>query len=281
MVNIKDSCARTQYIPHCNKCIEKARIIMNLNTELDEQKENLKIAHKKIENLERRAKEKNPFKIEDIQDNDKMVKFYTGLQNFLVVQWLYSRLKEKVPTLQYFTGSTSFSTKNYQECKSKRKPEKKPALSIESCLLLTLVRLRLGLTEMDLAFRNISQSLVSRILKTWVSFLARELNTFNILAKREDILRYYPKFFKKYKNVVGIIDCREVLEKPNLAKAQSRNTLKKLICITPGGIVSFISKSYGGAASDRFITESCGLINKLEHGDNLISDTKGLILVTC
>ena len=38
-------------------------------------------------------------------------------------------------------------------------------------------RLRVGLPEQDIAFRfGISQALVSRILVTWISFLARELS---------------------------------------------------------------------------------------------------------
>ena len=54
-------------------------------------------------------------------------------------------------------------------------------------------------------------------------------------------MRYYPKCFKRYKNVIGVIDCiKGILEKPSIAKAQSqtysayksRNAWKKLLCIT-------------------------------------------------
>ena len=93
-------------------------------------------------------------------------------------------------------------------------------------------------------------------------------------------MRYYLKCFKGYKNVIGIIDCTEgILEKPSIAKAQSqtysayksRNTWKKLPCITPAGTISFISRSYGGAAFDRYITETCGIVEKLQFRDNLIA----------
>ena len=41
---------------------------------------------------------------------------------------------------------------------------------------MTLVRLRQGLSEEDLAFRmKVSQSTVNRIVTTWISFLSREL----------------------------------------------------------------------------------------------------------
>ena len=79
--------------------------------------------------------------------------------------------------------------------------------------------------------------------------------------------------------LVYIIDCTEgILEKPSSAKAQSqtysayksRNTCK-LLCITPARTISFISKSYGGAASDRFITKTCGIVEKLQFSDNLMA----------
>ena len=65
-----------------------------------------------------------------------------------------------------------------------------------------------------------------------------------------------------------------------MAKAQSqtystyksRNTWKKLICITPAGTISFKSKCYGGYATDRFITEDCHILDKLQYGDNLMAD---------
>ena len=38
------------------------------------------------------------------------------------------------------------------------------------------------------------------------------------------------------------------------------------------GTISFISKCYGGCASDRFITEDCQILDKLQYGDNLIVD---------
>ena len=184
--------------------------------------------------------------------------------------WIYNRIHKKAEKLQYFRGDSSFTSKNYQTSKNKKKSGKKPSLSIENCLFLTLIRLRVGLTEIDLAFRfQVSQSLISRILTTWISFLSQELSPLIYWPKKEDVMRYYPKCFKGYKNVIGIIDCTEgILEKPSIARAQSqtysayksRNTWKKLLCITPAGTISIISRSYGGAAFDRYITETCGIV---------------------
>ena len=81
---------------------------------------------------------------------------------------------------------------------------------IENCLFLTLIRLQVGLTETDFAFYfQVSQSLISRILATWISFLSQELSPLIYRPREEDVLRYYAKYFKGYKNVIGTIDCTE------------------------------------------------------------------------
>ena len=60
----------------------------------------------------------------------------------------------------------------------------------------------------------------------------------------------------------------------NFQVKHDQNTWKKLIYITPAGAISFISKSYGGAALDRFITENCGSLDKLNEGDNIMADKR-------
>lgn len=47
-------------------------------------------------------------------------------------------------------------------------------------------------------------------------------------------------------------------------------TIKVLVAITPNGMVSFLSKAYGGRSSDRFITNDWGFLNKL--GDQVLAD---------
>lgn len=78
-----------------------------------------------------------------------------------------------------------------------------------------------------------------------------------------------------------IIDCFEVfIQRPKnlLARAQTwstykhSNTVKFLIGITPQGSISFLSKAWGGRASDKWITENCGLLRKLLPGDLVLAD---------
>ena len=78
--------------------------------------------------------------------------------------------------------------------------------------------------------------------------------------------------FRKYfeKKVAVIIDCFDIFsEKPSnlMARAQTwssykhHNTVKFLIAITPQGVISFLSKGWGGRVPDKHITEQCGFLN--------------------
>ena len=49
------------------------------------------------------------------------------------------------------------------------------------------------------------------------------------------------------------------------------NTAEFLIGIIPQGTASFISNGWGGRASVKFITEHCGLLNKLLPGDLVLA----------
>lgn len=101
--------------------------------------------------------------------------------------------------------------------------------------------------------------------------------------EREELWQTMPQCFQYSfgKKTTVIIDCFEVfIQKPAnlLARAQTfssykhHNTVKVLIGITPQGSISFVSKAWGGRTSDKFLTENCGLMNKLLPGDLVMAD---------
>lgn len=42
--------------------------------------------------------------------------------------------------------------------------------------------------------------------------------------------------------------------------------------MTPSGAISFVSETYEGSISDRKLVEVCGLLEKLEPGDEIMAD---------
>jgi len=88
-------------------------------------------------------------------------------------------------------------------------------------------------------------------------------------------------FRKNFKQCATIIDCFEVfMERPTNLKARAQtwsnykhhNTAKFLIGIAPQGAITFISKGWGGRASDVYITENCGILDNLVAGDLILAD---------
>ena len=45
-----------------------------------------------------------------------------------------------------------------------------------------------------------------------------------------------------------------------------------MISVTPDGLITVVSKLWGGNSSDRFITKSCGYLDKIEKGDLVMAD---------
>ena len=100
-------------------------------------------------------------------------------------------------------------------------------------------------------------------------FTFKELN---IWPEKEVIEMYMPFDFKeKFPSTRVILDATEIpIQKPSKVLAQSatwssyknRNTVKCMIGITPKGVVSHISKAFGGSASDRQIIENSDLLDE-------------------
>lgn len=100
---------------------------------------------------------------------------------------------------------------------------------------------------------------------------------------KEISIRHLPRYFREKfgDKRIFIIDCFEVeCETPMNPKAANshhssykmKHTAKFLIAMSPHGAVSFISNTYVGRCSDRYIAEHSGFLDLLEPGDVVLAD---------
>ena len=224
--------------------------------------------------------ETNKQKWETILKTDKLVKFYTGFQTKAVFELLYEYIEPKVVKMNYWRGSST--TKDRADISPRKKLGRQRKLCYKDEMLLTLMKLQLDLLLEDIAQRfGIAPSTVSSIITTWVKGIATILGPSVTMPPPENIKANLPKCFSKYKNLRGILDCTEVfIERPRDLKLQAltwsdykkHNTIKVLVVITPRGRIGFLSKVWGGRASDRHIVINSSFLDHVEPYDVYMAD---------
>jgi hypothetical protein len=148
---------------------------------------------------------------------------------------------------------------------------------------MTLVKLRTHLTNYELGiFFDINERQVSNVFITWINFMFVQWSEINWWPSRQLISFFAPKdFYHKFPKTRLVFDCTEVpITKPTQPVAQydtfssykNRNTVKVLVSISPGGLVTHVSQAYGGSTSDRQIVERSGLLAMCDPGDEVMGD---------
>ena len=153
--------------------------------------------------------------------------------------------------------------------------------------LLTLMRLRRGFVIQHLGMLfGISPTTASRIITTWIHFLAQQLNFLVAWPTQEQLQNRSIDAFKYFPNTIAVIDCTEFfIQKPSSTSAQRKtwsnykhhNTLKLLVACTPAGTITFLSELFTGNISDKQIVNKSGFLNRIQPGDNVMADRGFLI----
>ena len=150
------------------------------------------------------------------------MKTFTGLPSTKCFKCIFDHLLPKAAHMQYWRGpkqTTREASQHYGNrgmVLPKCRPGPGRKLDLEQEFLLTLMKLKLGIINEDLAFRFMVSSL-SSVFITWIKLMSKELSVLNIWPSKQQVKDTLPVCFKKlYRKVRCIIDCFECFtETPN------------------------------------------------------------------
>ena len=202
------------------------------------------------------------FSTASISGNDKACKMMTGL-NWIPFQTLCNYISSIIPN----------------------QVKHQTALPMNEQLFLTLVKLRHNIS-FDLLAKSRGIPKTTCIDSFWrcIDFLYAKIGCLVQMQDRDYLFRTIPPIFKqKFPRLVAIIDCFEVfIESPASLHARAvcyssykhHTTAKVFISCSPLGAINFVSKGYGGKASDVHIVRDCGYISLKYHnpGDQILAD---------
>ncbi|XP_019639903.1 PREDICTED: uncharacterized protein LOC109481748 [Branchiostoma belcheri] len=270
----------------CPGCTQKQMKIDSLEHRVEElEQEITSLKTQQVKSGGKSSGKKKVFTADTLKtDND--INQCTGLRSKQAFNDMYRYLEPHAQKLTYWKSTESSPKTKRPTTKGNGTPRKrgsKRKLSLREEFLLTLMRLRLGLTINFLAILfGLVPSSCSQIVSTWVRFLSGTLQPLIVWPSRHAISTTLPTQFKnKCSRIRCIMDCTEIfIERPRNLEMQAatwsdykkHNTMKVLVGITPNGHISFLSKAYGGRASDVSITRKSGFLDLVEPNDVIMAD---------
>ena len=210
-----------------------------------------------------------------------------------IIYWNMKASKNKsIDTSLLFDSDEESAQSGGSDSDSDSGTERNHILGIEDEFLLVLMKLRLGLTNLDLAIRfRVSEATVSNIFITWLYFLHIRLGALKVWPHRRVILDNMPRNFKEeHPNNIIIINCNKlktpcpsslVLQSQSYSNYKSTNTLKSLVGVDPKGGFMFVSQLYTGSISDKQVVTRSGFlellsskkeVSEVEDGDSIMVD---------
>ena len=152
-------------------------------------------------------------------------------------------------------------------------------------IFFTMMKLRCSKSDTELSIMfGIWNSTVSQVFSTMIRFLFYHLKDMTPWLPKDAVELFTPLDFKsKYSGTRVILDGTEFfVQKPSVVQDQSatwssyknHSTLKSMIGISPRGVVTHVSQTYGGCTSDRQIIERSDLVKKgmFEKGNSIMAD---------
>ena len=202
----------------------------------------------------------------DFMNKPDVIAFYTGLKSYDSFMHMFNSLVPECHQLEY--GNDAIEV-----------------LPILDQLFLTLMKLRTNKDDFDLSVLfDISLKSVRNIFETWVIFMHKRWTQLDLWLPKALFNSSMPLEIKSlFPQARVIVDCLEFpISMPNddvsqLATLRSNpfdHTLKVLVGITPNGLVSFCSETFGGDTKESEIFELSGILSKLEPNDAVLVDER-------
>lgn len=213
--------------------------------------------------------------------SDKKCDFYTGIITLKLFEHLHDIITPLVRRRWRGVKKTSTGIfRNFKKIPKRFGPARK--LCSKDEFLLFLMKLRLGLLNEDLADRfSISEGLVSGIIASWLKASSSVLSNMVEVPEKGNITATLPERFKSMPDIHSILDATEVfietpknldLQRSTWSQYKHHNTLKILVCIAPNSSIIFLSKAYGGAISDKEVTNKCGYLDLVPSYSQIMYD---------
>lgn len=160
--------------------------------------------------------------------------------------------------------------------------------NVKKAIVLTMMKLKLGLsfTCLGVLFQC-DRTYCSRVFKASIVALADVLSEMIDWPSKDEVRNWMPKSFRNFLKTRVVLDCTEVpVEKPQCLICRVRtyshyygeHTLKFMVGCSPSGSITFVSKAYGGRASDKKVFCESGLIDKLEPYVDAVMVDKGFMI---
>ena len=176
---------------------------------LREENKNLKIENESLKTEITNTKyalENFKFDIEHHKDRDDDIAFYTGFPDYAAMQLCYNLVEKSAGNISYEHERVYVDS---DRCRQLGRPR---VLTKFQEFIITMMRLRLGLFERDLAHRfNVSIQTISRTTRAWIRFLRHEFEPLISIPPKEVLQLFMPDVFKNLlPKVTVIVDCTEI-----------------------------------------------------------------------
>lgn len=194
--------------------------------------------------------------------------------------------------LKNFTGISNFDIfDSIVELFEKHVKDKRVRrLSVRQRVMLVLTKFKTNLTYVTLStLFNITPDLCKTYIYEIIPVLARILKPLIYFPSKTEILRNMPLCFTDFQNVRVVLDCTEIfIQSPKClccrikfySQYKSHMTVKFMTGVSPGGLITYVSKPYGGRASDKVIFEESNVITLLDSGRDAVMVDKGFRIET-